>query len=633
MFRSLPIHQLITIGFGLIVFVFALSGTFSLNEVTRLQKMSEQISDTRVPTVYTSTSMKNFVNQALSSLRGWLLLKEDHFDNNLRETWIKIRAAEVEMLQLSEHWTHNENTIHFKELQALLNKLEKTQFEIYDVSNRDSNLPANQLLTEEVVPLLLSMTDRIMQLVDLEESLEINQERKELLISLIKFRNTLGKALVHIRSYIITGHTYFIEDFEISWAENQQHFEHLVSEQKLFSPHQLSVFSILSENREQLISLSNRTLEIRKSDDWNRANYLLRDQAIPLSQQIMGLLGQIIEHQNNELSVDNNLLEQSINQFKLEILLLCLAAVLFAIWLGLIISHRSSEAQILIDNRATLIDQNIMIAHLDTEGHIKDISNSLCRALEGIKSDFIDKQSFFFLPGQEKDPLYSTITKTIQTDQSWEGEISRTNQNNETIWFHSILIPILENNINNRGFTNILQNITDKKRLEELSITDKLTTLFNRRHFDNILEQQLKLAQRMETSITLCIIDIDFFKEYNDFYGHQAGDHALTQVAHLLKHTLKRPNDFVFRLGGEEFGIIFNNMDAKQVNKIIRKIQLGVIALAIKHKRSKAHDFLTISIGCKVCTTARDMQIDSLYLAADTALYEAKKTRNSIVIV
>ncbi|MDH5479947.1 MAG: hypothetical protein OEX11_04215, partial [Nitrosomonas sp.] len=113
MFRSLPIHQLITIGFGLIVFVFALSGTFSLNEVTRLQKMSEQISDTRVPTVYTSTSMKNFVNQALSSLRGWLLLKEDHFDNNLRETWIKIRAAEVEMLQLSEHWTHYENTIHF----------------------------------------------------------------------------------------------------------------------------------------------------------------------------------------------------------------------------------------------------------------------------------------------------------------------------------------------------------------------------------------------------------------------------------------------------------------------------------------------------------------------------------------
>ena len=176
-----------------------------------------------------------------------------------------------------------------------------------------------------------------------------------------------------------------------------------------------------------------------------------------------------------------------------------------------------------------------MIAHLDNKGIIKDISNSLCRTLGGIKTDFIEKQSYFFLSDKDRMPLYDDIIMMVHTGQVWSGEIERINNNNERIWLHSKLIPTNDHHGNGGGYTNILHNITDKKRIEEISITDKLTSLFNRRHFDIVILQQLKLARRNGNTITLCILDIDYFKEYNDHYGHQAGDNALTQVAHSLK--------------------------------------------------------------------------------------------------
>ncbi|MCP5246026.1 MAG: diguanylate cyclase [Burkholderiales bacterium] len=624
-------NKLIAMGFGLIVLIFVLISIISLNEIITLQKTSKAIAQKRLPTVYLSISMENYINQTLGSLRGGMLLKEEHFKNELLKTWVKIRIAEEQMMQLSKEGNLPGKKTRLTELKDSLSQLEDIQLKILEISHMDTNLPANQLLSEKITPLTLSMTDKVMDIIDTEESATINQQHQMILVTLFKFRHTLGKALAHIRSYVLTEQIHFIHDFNQVLLDNEQQFNALVSMQNQLLPPQQQILAELTKNRKEFTLLANEVFAIRQSEDWNRANHLLRTLAIPMSQQIIELLNQMTIYQRDQLLSDNNLMAESIDNFKNKLLLLTFLAILIAMWLGIIISLKSYAIQKTIDQRAALIDQNIMIAYLDKNGYVKDISNSLCRVLNGKKADFVGKQSYYFLPAQEKDPRYATITKVIQTEELWEGEIEIVNHPNEKIWLHSKLIPTLEDS-NNSGYTNILQNITDKKHLEELSITDKLTSLFNRRHFDQILEQQLKLAQRAGTSISLCVLDIDFFKSYNDFYGHQAGDHALTEVAHAIKQKLKRPNDFIFRLGGEEFGIIFSNMDTKQIEDILYQIQSDIIALNIRHERNQVHEYLTITIGCKICPNARNIQPETLYLAADTALYEAKKKRNCIII-
>lgn len=628
-----PTNKMISLGFGLIVCIFALMVIISFTEIIALQKKARTVTQTDIPTLYVSTAMESLLNQTLGSLRSWMLLKDEHFKDELHESWVKIRIAEAQMVQLSRNWNQSADRFQLDILRGILDTFEQVQLEILELAHQDGNLPANQLLAEKITPLLLSMTDRISELVDLEEHNEINPERRKLLIALFRFRHTLGNALAHIHSYILTEKEHFIQDFNAVWEANQRYLEVLHTMAGLLSPDGQKIVEDLAQNRETLTALTHATFSIRQSADHNRANYLLKTQVIEMNQRINGILNQMIANHQRMLQHDNAVMADSIDDFKNKLLITSLIAFLVTVWLGVRIYYKLSAAQVTIDQRAVLIDQNIMIAYLDQNGCVKEMTNSLCRTLGGVKSDFVGKPSFFFLPDRDNDPHYMHIIRTIQTGQVWEGEIEITHHNQEKIWLYSKIIPTVGNG-QGRGYTNILQDITDKKRIEELSITDKLTSLFNRRHFDNVLEQQLKHAQRANTSIALCILDIDFFKNYNDCYGHQAGDHALTEVARALRQNLKRTNDFIFRLGGEEFGIIFSNMNANQISDILHQIQDSIIALAIRHERSEVHQYLTVSMGCKVCAHAREIQSDdTLYLAADNALYQAKKRRNSIVIV
>jgi diguanylate cyclase (GGDEF)-like protein/PAS domain S-box-containing protein len=627
-----PTNKMISLGFGLIVCIFALMVIISFTEIVALQKKARTVTQTDIPTLYVSTAMESLLNRTLASLRSWMLLKDEQFKDELQENWVKIRIAEAQMVQLSLNWNQSADRSQLDTLRGILDGFEQVQLEILELAHQDGNLPANQLLAEKVTPLLLSMTDRVIELVDLEEHGEVNPERRKLLIVLFRFRHTLDKALAHTRSYILTEKERFIQDFNAAWQANQQYLDVLQTMTSFLSPDGEKIIEDLAQNRETLTALMQTVFSIRQSEDHNRTNYLLRTQVMEMNQQISDILNQMIVNHQRMLQHDNTVMAHSIDDFKNKLLITSLIAFLVTIWLGVRIYYKLSAAQITIDQRAVLIDQNIMIAYLDQHGCVKEMTNSLCRALDGVKSDFIGKPSFFFLTDGDSDHRYMHISRKIRTGQTWEGEIEITHHNQEKIWLYSKIIPTVENG-QVQGYTNILQDITDKKRIEELSITDKLTSLFNRRHFDNVLEQQLKHAQRANTSIALCILDIDFFKNYNDYYGHQAGDHALTEVARALRQNLKRTNDFIFRLGGEEFGIIFSNMSANQISGILHQIHDSIIALAIRHERSEVHQYLTVSMGCKACMHARDTQSDTLYLAADNALYQAKKSRNSIVIV
>ncbi|QOP41737.1 diguanylate cyclase [Sulfurimonas marina] len=163
------------------------------------------------------------------------------------------------------------------------------------------------------------------------------------------------------------------------------------------------------------------------------------------------------------------------------------------------------------------------------------------------------------------------------------------------------------------------------KKLENASFTDSLTNLYNRRYFNHIYERELKRAKRHKNYITFMMLDIDFFKQYNDTYGHVEGDYALKSVAKVLKDTLRRPSDYVFRLGGEEFGVLFSETNESDSANLARKLCQVVKQREIKHEQSDADEFVTISIGVVCCIADEALDDEVLISRADEMLYKAKE--------
>lgn len=168
------------------------------------------------------------------------------------------------------------------------------------------------------------------------------------------------------------------------------------------------------------------------------------------------------------------------------------------------------------------------------------------------------------------------------------------------------------------------------KKLEELSITDQLTGLFNRRHFENIFNIELKKAKRNKSVFSVVLFDIDFFKKLNDTYGHNAGDNALILLSETVKDICKRPNDFVFRIGGEEFCILIANEELDTAEKLAKILKEKIHKLKIPNKNSSVSEYLTISAGV-ISLIPEDETMTSIMNIVDERLYCAKKLgRNSI---
>jgi diguanylate cyclase (GGDEF)-like protein len=163
-----------------------------------------------------------------------------------------------------------------------------------------------------------------------------------------------------------------------------------------------------------------------------------------------------------------------------------------------------------------------------------------------------------------------------------------------------------------------------QSRYERLASTDALTGLANRRRFDEVLEAEWKRACRVRTPLTLIMLDIDYFKAFNDTYGHPAGDRCLQQVARTLSEAVKRPCDIIARYGGEEFVALLPSTEAQGGIALAELLRENVAGLQITHAASSL-GILTLSVGAATAVPGRDETSESLLAAADAALYQAKR--------
>jgi two-component system chemotaxis family response regulator WspR len=170
--------------------------------------------------------------------------------------------------------------------------------------------------------------------------------------------------------------------------------------------------------------------------------------------------------------------------------------------------------------------------------------------------------------------------------------------------------------------------------LENLSTTDGLTGISNRRRFDEFLGREWRRSMRDRSELSLLIIDIDYFKQFNDRYGHLSGDDCLKHVADALRKTVRRAGDLVARYGGEEFVCVLSGTGEKGALEVGRKVASEIAGLKIPHEGSTVAEHVTVSIGVATEVPERGQEYSDLIRKADRSLYAAKqKGRNRVEAV
>lgn len=198
------------------------------------------------------------------------------------------------------------------------------------------------------------------------------------------------------------------------------------------------------------------------------------------------------------------------------------------------------------------------------------------------------------------------------------------------------IIDALKLNLQNKMLASGLKNANSRlqianEELTQLSATDGLTHVANRRYFEERLVKELARASRENLPVSLVMLDVDFFKLFNDILGHLSGDECLKKVADCVRETLKRPTDIVARFGGEEFIVLLTNTDLAGAEALAEEIRQNVEGLNIIHPDSDVSKYVTVSVGVSGIQSNQQVSRDMLLMNVDEALYKAKEEGRNCV--
>lgn len=278
-----------------------------------------------------------------------------------------------------------------------------------------------------------------------------------------------------------------------------------------------------------------------------------------------------------------------------------------------------------------LIDKNVITSTTNNKGKIISVSEAFCEISGYEKEELLGKNHNILKNPDMPDSIYKELWETISKGKIWKGEIKNLKKDGNYYWVKAIIEPNFSKEGKIIGYSAIRYDITDKKLIEIISITDGLTNIYNRRYFDEIFPKIINNAKRKNELVSFLFMDIDHFKLYNDNYGHQKGDDVLVKFATCLKESLHCSSDFAFRLGGEEFAIVYQMDTKEKAIEFANTIKSNIEDLKITHEFNSASSYITASMGL-ICKNANDID-DKIYKQADDLLYEAKRNgRNQIKV-
>ena len=281
----------------------------------------------------------------------------------------------------------------------------------------------------------------------------------------------------------------------------------------------------------------------------------------------------------------------------------------------------------LLEQQHKIIEENVFMTVSDLDGKIVEVSKAYLDFTGFTRDEIIGKNHSVFREKSNKIEVIKDLWETILADKPWVGELKNRKFTKEEYWIKANISPLYNVNHEKIGYSAIVQDITNAKRLEALSITDTLTEIHNRKYFDYSLNREYKGALWRREKFALLIVDIDNFNDYNELYGNASGDKAIRAIALEIKKYLKHTVENVFRIGGQRFAIIVLNKSDKYIQKIALDLIERVDALKIKHEKGVASGFLSVSIGgINTDCSKETISNEDIYNLADNNLSKAKKS-------
>ena len=272
------------------------------------------------------------------------------------------------------------------------------------------------------------------------------------------------------------------------------------------------------------------------------------------------------------------------------------------------------------------------------DGHYIQVNASLCEMLGYSEAELLGMTVEEVTHPEDLAKDLDLVQRLLRGEiEFYHLEKRYLSQSGQVVWAMLSLSLICDKDRQPLYFVRLLQNITQQKvmeadlrdandELEAIAHTDALTQAANRRRFDECMTIEWKRLSRSQNPLSLILLDVDFFKPYNDYYGHQVGDECLRQVTQALQSCTRRPTDLVARYGGEEFAIVLPNTPAEGALTLAQDIRRAIQSLHIAHARSSVSPFVTVSVGLATLVPTPDLSPSWLIRAADAALYEAKQS-------
>ena len=288
-------------------------------------------------------------------------------------------------------------------------------------------------------------------------------------------------------------------------------------------------------------------------------------------------------------------------------------------------TYELEDAKNKLQRNLSIIDRNVIMLSTDADGLIKSASRAFCEISGYDQEELAGHHISMMLHPDTPSDTIEKLWKELRLGNLPECELKNCSKNGEEYWVRVVFEQVLNKKSESAGYTVIMEDVTSKKQIEALSVTDSLTGLFNRLKIDETLHNETTRAARYGTSLCIVLFDIDYFKKINDTFGHQAGDQALKQVADIAE-SRARQVDIVGRWGGEEFIIICPQTGIKGASGLAEGLRSAF----------SGHDFDMVSgITCSfgVAEYNQGESIADLLKRADTALYQAKaEGRNRVVL-